>query len=81
MKIALIGGTIFLGRALTSAPPAAGHTVIHLNRCKSNPVTLPEIATIIGDRSDPNALKSVIDLSPDVIIDTCGFSPGVVRMA
>ncbi|MFM7186633.1 MAG: NAD-dependent epimerase/dehydratase family protein [Armatimonadota bacterium] len=81
MKIALIGGTIFLGRALTSAARAAGHTVIHLNRGRSNPGTFSEIETIIGDRSDPDALKSLIDLSPDVIIDTCGYSPGVVRLA
>lgn len=81
MKIALIGGTIFLGRALTSAARAAGHTVIHLNRGKSNPNADSDIQTITGDRSDPGALKSLIDLSPDVIIDTCGYSPGVVKLA
>lgn len=81
MKIALIGGTIFLGRALTSAARAAGHTVIHLNRGKSNPNAVSGIQTIIADRSDPDALKSLIDLSPDVIIDTCGYSPGVVALS
>ena len=81
LKIALIGGTIFLGRALTSAARAAGHTVIHLNRGKSNPNADSDIQTITGDRSDPDALKSLIDLSPDVIIDTCGYSPGVVQLS
>ena len=81
MKIALIGGTIFLGRALTSAARTAGHTVIHLNRGKSNPNADSDIQTITGDRSDPDALKSLIDLSPDVIIDTCGYSPGVVALS
>ena len=81
MKIALIGGTIFLGRALTSAARAAGHTVIHLNRGKSNPNADSGIQTITADRSDPDALKSLFDLSPDVIIDTCGYSPGVVALS
>lgn len=81
MKIALIGGTIFLGRAITEAAMAGGHSVIHLNRGKSNPNAFADIPTITGDRSDPDALKSLIDLSPDIIIDTCGYSPGVVKQA
>ena len=81
LKIALIGGTIFLGPALTTAAIAAGHTVIHLNRGKSNPTVFTEITTITGDRSDPNALKALIDSAPDIIIDTCGYSPGVVQLS
>lgn len=81
LKIALIGGTIFLGCALTSAARTAGHTVIHLNRGKSNPNADSDIQTITGDRSDPDALQSLFDLSPDVIIDTCGYSPGVVALS
>jgi 2'-hydroxyisoflavone reductase len=81
LKIVLIGGTIFLGRAITEAAVAAGHTVIHLNRSKSNPSAFTDIPTITGDRSDPNALKSLIDWAPDVIIDTCGYSPGVVQLS
>ncbi len=81
MKIALIGGTIFLGRALTSAARAAGHTVIHLNRGQSNPAAYTDIQTITADRGAPDALQSLVDLSPDVIIDTCGYSPGVVKLS
>lgn len=81
LKIALIGGTIFLGPALTTAAIAAGHTVIHLNRGKSNPTVFTEITTITGDRSDPDALKSLTDHAPDIIIDTCGYSPCVVKLS
>ena len=81
LKIALIGGTIFLGRAITDAALASGHTVIHLNRGKSNPTAFTEITTITGDRSDRNALKALIDSAPDVILDTCGYSPGVVQLS
>ena len=81
LKIALIGGTIFLGRAITDAALASGHTVIHLNRGKSNPTAFTEITTITGDRSDRNALKALIDSAPDVIIDTCGYSPRVVQLS
>lgn len=81
MKIAIIGGTIFLGRALTDAAIAGGHTVIHLNRGKSAPDTYANIQTIIGDRNDRAALQTLVDLSPDVIIDTCGYTPGVVKQS
>ena len=81
LKIAIIGGTIFLGRAITAAAIDAGHTVIHLNRGKSNPSAFTDIPTITGDRSDPIALKALIDWVPDVIIDTCGYSPGVVHLS
>jgi 2'-hydroxyisoflavone reductase len=81
LKIALIGGTIFLGRAITDAALAAGHTVIHLNRGKSNPSAFIDVPTITGDRSDPDALKSLIAHAPDLIIDTCGYSPGVVHLS
>ena len=81
LKIALIGGTIFLGRAITDAALAGGHSVMHLNRGKSNPTAFTEITTITGDRSDRNALKALIDSAPDVILDTCGYSPGVVQLS
>jgi 2'-hydroxyisoflavone reductase len=81
LKIAIIGGTIFLGRAITDAALAAGHTVIHLNRGKSNPSAFTDIQTITGDRSDPSALKALIDSAPDIIIDTCGYSLGVVHLS
>ena len=81
LKIALIGGTIFLGRTITEAALAAGHTVIHLNRGKSNPSAFMDIPMITGDRSDPDALKSLTDHAPDIIIDTCGYSPGVVKLS
>jgi 2'-hydroxyisoflavone reductase len=81
LNIALIGGTIFLGRAITEAAGTSGHTVIHLNRGKSNPSAFTDIPTITGDRSDPIALKALINSAPDVIIDTCGYSPGVVQLS
>ncbi len=81
LKIAIIGGSIFLGRAITDVALAAGHTVIHLNRGKSNPAAFTDIQTITGDRSDPDALKSLIDSAPDFIIDTCGYSPGAVQLS
>jgi 2'-hydroxyisoflavone reductase len=81
LKIALIGGTIFLGRAITDAALAAEHTVIHMNRGKSNPAAFTDIPTITSDRNDPDALKSLIDSAPDIIIDTCGYSPGVVQLS
>ncbi len=79
MKILVIGGTRFLGRAAVEAVLAAGHKVTLFNRGVSNPSLYPQVETIIGDRSvDLSLLKG---RSWDAVIDTCGYVPRVVRMS
>ena len=70
MRILILGGTIFVGRALVEEALKRGHEVTLFNRGKRNPGLFPQVENIIGDRTE--------DLSPlagrtwDAIIDTCG---------
>ncbi|MEP6909654.1 MAG: SDR family oxidoreductase [Actinomycetota bacterium] len=77
MKLLILGGTKFLGRATTEAALARGHEVTLFNRGKTNPELFPEAEKIHGDRTQ--------DLSPlegrswDAVIDPSGYVPEVVR--
>jgi 2'-hydroxyisoflavone reductase len=76
VKLLILGGTRFLGRAAAEAALARGHEVTLFNRGKTNPKLFPEAEKIHGDRER--------DLSPlegrcwDAVIDPSGYVPQVV---
>jgi 2'-hydroxyisoflavone reductase len=78
MKILLLGGTVFLGRAVTDAALAAGHDVTHFHRGQSS-VPDPRVTTIIGDRTDAAALREAASTRWDAVVDTSGYLPQRVR--
>jgi 2'-hydroxyisoflavone reductase len=81
MRILILGGTVFLGRALTDAALAAGHAVTHFNRGKSAAPD-PRVDTIAGDRTDAAALAQARGENRwDAVVDTSGYLPQVVRLA
>ena len=73
MKILIIGGTIFLGRALAAAARARGCDVTLFNRGLSRPGAFPDIETVIGDRESD--LERLGGRRWDAVIDTCGYLP------
>jgi 2'-hydroxyisoflavone reductase len=78
MKILILGGTVFLGRAVTDAAITAGHDVTHFNRGKSAPPD-PRVRTIQGDRTQASALAAAGSTRWDAVVDTSGFLPQVVQ--
>src|SRR6478609_1525685 len=79
MRLLILGGTVFVGRALTDSALARGHDVTHLNRGKSAPDDV-RVRTLHADRTDATALAAAIgDRSWDAVIDTSGYLPQVVR--
>ncbi len=84
MRLLILGGTRFLGRALVEVALAGGHEVTLFNRGQSNPELYPEVETIIGDRDGGLAgLNGRFDRlsagrSWDAVIDTCGYMPRLV---
>lgn len=79
MHILILGGTAFLGRALAEAALARGHRLTLFNRGQSNPDLFPEAEKLRGDRTtDLSALRGK---QWDVVIDTCGYVPRVVRQS
>ncbi len=72
MKILILGGTRFIGVALTKLLLSQGHEVVLLNR-GNNPPPVPGIPTIVCDRTQPQALTAALSQeSFDVIFDNNG---------
>lgn len=79
MKLLIIGGTRFLGRAIVEAALADGHELTLFNRGQSNPDLFPTVETLIGDRD--GGLDVLKGRTWDAVIDTCGYVPRLVRDA
>jgi len=79
MRMLILGGTVFLGRALTQPAAAAGHEVVHFNRGISAPVDAT-VRRIRGDRNDAGSLRDAANAGPwDAVLDTSGYLPQAVR--
>jgi len=76
MKLLILGGTRFLGRALVETAVAGNHQVTLFNRGQSNPDLYPEIEQIHGDRD--GGLGALNGRRWDAAVDTCGYVPRVV---
>jgi 2'-hydroxyisoflavone reductase len=79
VRLLVIGGTVFLGRAVAEAALARGHAVTLFHRGRHGDDLFPEAEHVLGDRTE--------DLAPlegrewDAVIDTCGFEPEHVGAA
>ena len=86
MRILIIGGGRFLGRAFAAEALAGGHQVTVFNRGRSG-VDLDGVTAVRGDRENPDDLARLIaqaqppeDGGPlwDAVVDTCGYTPAIV---
>lgn len=77
MKLLLLGGPRFLGRAVADAALAGGHELTFFNRGQTNPELYPEAEKLRGDRTGD--LSALSGRTWDAVIDTCGYLPPVVR--
>jgi 2'-hydroxyisoflavone reductase len=77
MRLLVLGGTKFLGRAVVEAALERGHEVTLFNRGRTNAALYPEVERLRGDRDgDLSALEG---RSWDAVVDTSGYVPRVVR--
>ena len=79
MRLLVLGGTKFLGRAVVEAALARGHEVTLFNRGLTNPELFPEVEKLRGDRD--RGLDPLRGRSWDAVVDTSGFVPRVVRQS
>ncbi|MCA8960965.1 MAG: epimerase [Planctomycetes bacterium] len=75
MDVLIIGGTQFVGRALTDAALAAGHEVTLFHRGQTGADIFPDVPRVLGDRDGE---IERLDGRWDVVIDTCGYVPRLV---
>jgi nucleoside-diphosphate-sugar epimerase len=79
MRLLVLGGTHFVGRAVVEAALKRGDKVTTLNRGTSRPPATG-VDPIIADRTDPDALRRALGQREwDAIIDTWSGAPRVIR--
>ena len=78
MRLLLLGGSAFLGRAVAAQALAAGHDVTVFNRGRTAP-DVPGVHAVRGDRESKDDLARLAGHgSWDAIVDTSGYVPRVV---
>ena len=77
MRLLLLGGPRFLGRAITEAALERKHELTFFNRGTTNAELYPEVERIVGDRKA--ALDALAGREWDAVIDTCGYLPRDVQ--
>lgn len=77
MRLLLLGGPRFLGRAVADAALEQGHELTFFNRGRTNPDLFPEAEKLVGDRD--GGLAALSGRTWDAVIDTSGYVPHVVR--
>ena len=76
----MIGGSVFLGRAVVSEAVALGAQVTVFNRGRSGQ-TPPGATQIVGDRTSAADLGRLAGRHFDVVVDTCGYVPAEVALS
>ncbi|MGZ8598122.1 MAG: epimerase [Actinomycetota bacterium] len=75
MKLLMIGGARFSGRALTELALERGHEVTLFHRTPTE--LFPEAEHVIGDRD--RGIDALAGRTFDAVVDTCGYVPRAVR--
>lgn len=75
MRLLVLGGTWFVGRAVVSAALDKGWQVDTFNRGESGP-DVPRVRPIRGDRTKPKDVAALASYGPwDAVVDTSGYVP------
>jgi 2'-hydroxyisoflavone reductase len=78
MRILVLGGTRFLGRAIVDAARARGHALTLFNRGREDPAAYPEVEQVRGDRTRgaaPGGLAALAGRAFDAVVDTACYLP------
>jgi 2'-hydroxyisoflavone reductase len=79
MNILILGGKVFLGRALVEEALRRGHTLSLFTRGRTNSGLFLDVENLYGNRD--GGLDELEGRHWDAVIDTCGFVPRVVRQS
>ena len=80
MRVLVLGGTAFVGRAVVEDLLRRGHTPTLFNRGRTGIGLFPHVDRLIGDRESGD-YRALHGLSWDAVIDVCGFVPRHVEQA
>jgi 2'-hydroxyisoflavone reductase len=79
VRLLVLGGTQFLGRAICEAALARGHEVTLFNRGQTRAELFPEAKRLVGDRD--GGLDALREGAWDAVVDTSGYVPRIVRQS
>ncbi|MFG1941444.1 NAD-dependent epimerase/dehydratase family protein [Nonomuraea sp. NPDC048826] len=79
MRLLVLGGTEFVGRAFVTEALALGHDVTVFNRGTHEPPA--GVTALSGDRTRPGGLDALAGGEWDVVADTWSWAPSAVRDA
>ncbi|MEV6778655.1 SDR family oxidoreductase [Streptomyces syringium] len=79
MRLLILGGTEFVGRAVTDEALARGWQVTVFHRGRHEPA--PGVVELLGDRNEVGGLAALEHGEWDVVVDTWTNAPSVVRDA
>ncbi len=75
MRVAVLGGTRFIGLAIVEELAAQGHELLLAHRGEHEPTGLPEADHLHAERHDLPHLRGVLDdFAPDALVDTCALT-------
>jgi len=77
VKLLLLGGPRFLGRAIIDTALARGHELTFFNRGTTNPDLYPDVERLVGDRAGD--LAALAGREWHAVVDTCGYLPSAVE--
>lgn len=81
MKILLIGGSRFVGKAITQALLDDGHSLTLFNRGSNQAANPPGVSQFLGDRDCLENLKRAAACHFDLVVDTSGYASRHVALA
>jgi len=79
LRLLVLGGTRFVGRALVEVAVARGHQVTIFNRGQTNPELFPTVEKIRGDRTQ--GLSPLQGRTWDVVVDAAAYFPRAVQLS
>ncbi|OIQ72490.1 NAD dependent epimerase/dehydratase family protein [mine drainage metagenome] len=82
MRILILGGGAFVGRAITEAATSRGHEVTTFTRSTLPPgAESGRVEAMFGDRTEPGAFDFAIDRQWDAVFDTWSGAPRIVQQS
>ena len=82
MRIVILGGTRFIGRAVVERLAAEGHELLVVHRGEHEPAGLPAVAHAHVDRNDGPALAAALEpFGPDALVDISGMNAAAADAA
>jgi nucleoside-diphosphate-sugar epimerase len=82
MRVLLLGGTRFVGRAILGELAGAGHEVLVVHRGEHEPQGLAAAPHLHANRKDlPRHAAEIASFRPDAVIDACAMTMGDAHAA